>query len=251
MKILSFILGAIMGSFYLVIGTRLPLNEDIITSRSRCCTCKKTLKWYNLIPLLSFIFQGGKCSFCKSKINIDHFIVELATGLLFLLTSIYFPYGYYYFVGLIVSSLLIIIFVSDFKYMVILDSPLVVSSFLVIILKLIYFDLKSTFISIISGIILFLIMLFIEKAGSLALKKDALGGGDIKFSFLIGLILDVKLGFATLILSTFLALPYAVASLKVMKSSEFPYGPFLVGALFIVFFHIDKFNNLINFLFLI
>ena len=69
------------------------------------------------------------------------------------------------------------------------------------------------------------------------------------FTPIIGLILGFKLGIVTLVLSTFLALPYAVASVKVMKSHEFPYGPFLAGALFIVFFHMNKFNLLLNFLF--
>lgn len=251
MKILSFILGTILGSFYLVLGTRLPKNEDIVKSRSRCDNCKKVLKWYNLIPLVSFIVQKGKCSSCGQKISSEHFFAEIFTGLLFLLTSIYFSFGYNYLVGLIIVSLMVIIFISDFKYMIILDSPLVVSVVLIIILKLVYFGFKTTIYSIISGLILFLIMLLIEKLGSLILKKDSLGGGDIKFAFLMGLTLDVKLGIVALVLSTFLALPYAVASVKIMKSHEFPYGPFLAGALFIVFFHLDKFTNLINFLFAI
>ena len=75
--------------------------------------------------------------------------------------------------------------------------------------------------------------------------------GEGAFAFLMGLALDLKLGIVALILSTFLALPYAVASVNVMKKHEFPYGPFLAGALFIVFFHFDKFTNLINFLFAI
>lgn len=251
MKILSFILGTIMGSFYLVLGTRLPKGEDVVKSRSRCDNCKKILKWYNLIPLVSFIVQKGKCSSCGQKISSEHFFAEIFTGLLFLLTSIYFSFGYNYLVGLIIVSLMVIIFISDFKYMIILDSPLVVSVILIIILKLIYFGFKTTIYSIISGLILFLIMLLIEKLGSLILKKDSLGGGDIKFAFLMGLTLDVKLGIVALVLSTFLALPYAVTSVKIMKSHEFPYGPFLAGALFIVFFHLDKFTNLINFLFAI
>lgn len=251
MKILSFILGTIMGSFYLVLGTRLPKGEDVVKSRSRCDNCKKVLKWYNLIPLVSFIVQRGKCSSCGQKISSEHFFAEIFTGLLFLLTSIYFSFGYNYLTGLIIVSLMVIIFISDFKYMIILDSPLVVSVVLIIILKLIYFGFKTTIYSIISGLILFLIMLLIEKLGSLILKKDSLGGGDIKFAFLMGLTLDVKLGIVALVLSTFLALPYAVASVKIMKSHEFPYGPFLAGALFIVFFHLDKFTNLINFLFAI
>ncbi len=251
MKILSFILGTIMGSFYLVLATRLPKGEDIVKSRSRCDNCKYVLKWYNLVPILSFIFQRGKCTKCGKKISSEHFFVEIFTGLLFLLTSIYFPLGYNYFVGLIVVSLMIIIFISDFKYMIILDSPLIVSIILVVILKLIYFDFKTMLYSVISGLILFLVMLLIEKLGTLILKKDSLGGGDIKFAFLMGLILDLKLGIVALVLSTFLALPYALASVKVMKKHEFPYGPFLAGSLFIVFFHFDKFTNLINFLFTI
>lgn len=251
MKILSFILGTIMGSFYLVSATRLPKGEDIVKSRSRCDNCKYVLKWYNLVPILSFIFQRGKCTKCGKKISSEHFFVEIFTGLLFLLTSIYFPLGYNYFVGLIVVSLMIIIFISDFKYMIILDSPLIVSIILVVILKLIYFDFKTMLYSVISGLILFLVMLLIEKLGTLILKKDSLGGGDIKFAFLMGLILDLKLGIVALVLSTFLALPYALASVKVMKKHEFPYGPFLAGSLFIVFFHFDKFTNLINFLFTI
>lgn len=249
MQVFWFILGTILGSFYLVVGTRLPKKEDIIKSRSKCDSCGITLKWYNLIPLFSFIFQKGKCSKCGNKISADHFFVELITGLLFLLASLYFPIGYNFFISLIVISLMIIIFISDFKYMIILDSPLVVTIILVIILKFIYFDFNNVLTSIISGIAMFSLMMLIEQIGSTLLKKDSLGGGDIKFSFIMGLILGFKLGVTSLVLSTFLALPYAVASVKIMKSHEFPYGPFLAGALFIVFFQFDKFNNLLMFLF--
>ena len=139
MAVLMFILGSIMGSFYYCIGIRLPKGENALTSRSHCDNCGYTLKWYNLIPLFSYVFQRGKCSFCHEKIASSHFWCELATGILFLLSFLYFPIGYNFFVALIISSLLIIIFVSDFKYMIILDSPLIISSILIIILKFIYY----------------------------------------------------------------------------------------------------------------
>ena len=249
MAVLMFILGSIMGSFYYCIGIRLPKKENALTSRSHCDNCGYTLKWYNLIPLFSYIFQKGKCTKCHKKIASGHFWCELATSLLFMLTSLYFPIGYNFFVGLIISSLLIIIFVSDFKYMIILDSPLIISSILIIILKFIYYDPIDVLISLISGLCLFLVMILIYKLGNFAFKKESLGGGDIKFSFLMGLILDFKIGLVALVLSVFLALPYAVASLELKKNSEFPYGPFLAGALFIVFFHYDKFVLLVEFLF--
>ncbi len=251
MAILMFVIGTIFGSFYLVIGTRLPKGEDVITSRSRCDNCHHPLKWYNLIPLLSFIMQRGKCTYCNHKISSDHFWVELITGLLFMLTYFYFPIGSDFFIGLVIVSLMVVIFVSDFQYMVILDSSLIVSSILIIIIKLIYFGLKSTIYSIVCGICMFLIMLLIEKLGTLILKKDSLGGGDIKLGFIMGLTLNLKLALTSLVLSTFLALPYALGTLYLKKNHEFPYGPFLVGAIFIVFFHYSKFNTLINYLFMI
>lgn len=242
MVLFIFYLGAILGSFYLVIGSRLPQEEDVIFSRSKCDHCGKTLKWYNLFPIFSYIFQGGKCSFCHKKISSEHFWVELITGLLFVLTYYFFSIGYNFFAGLIISSLMVIIFISDFKYMVILDSSLIISGILVIILKYYYFGFDHLLYSILSGVALFLVMLLIEKIGTFILKKESLGGGDIKLAFIIGLCLDFKLGIVALVLSTFLALPYALASVYIKKNHEFPYGPFLAGALFLVFYYYDKFE---------
>ena len=244
-KVLMFIIGAVFGSFYLVIATRLPKNEDVLTSRSRCDNCQHNLKWYNLIPILSYVFQKGKCSYCDKKISILNLIIELFTGLLFLIGNILYGFGYEYYIYLIIISLMIIIFVSDFLYMIILDSPLIIASVLIIILDLYYLGFIPTIKYIASAIILFLVMLLISNIGSKIFKKEALGGGDIKFAAVMGLVLGFDLGLVSLILSTFLALPYSIAALKLKKEHEIPYGPFLVGAMVIVFLFIDKFNNLL------
>lgn len=246
MAVFIFILGLVLGSFYLVVATRLPKGEDILVSRSRCDECKKELKWYNLIPIFSYVFQKGKCTYCHKKISPIHLIVELVTGCSFLICYLICGFSYEFFAGLVVISLTILIYISDFKYMIILDSPLVISTIIIVILKLIYFGLSTTLFSILSGICLFLIMLMVQKLGEYLFKKDALGGGDIKFSFVIGLILNYELGLVAIILSTFLALPYSVASLYLLKNNEVPYGPFLAGALLIVFFMMDKFQILFN-----
>ena len=83
------------------------------------------------------------------------------------------------------------------------------------------------------------------------LKKDSLGGGDIKLTFVLGFILGIKAGIVALVLSSFLALPYAIATLYLKDNHEFAYGPFIAGALFIVFFHLDKFNMLIDYVFIL
>ena len=89
MGIFFLILGFVLGSFYLVIGTRLPKGENVITDRSRCDHCKEVLRWYELIPVFSYVFLKGRCHHCGKKISIEHLIVELATGFLFLVGYLY------------------------------------------------------------------------------------------------------------------------------------------------------------------
>ncbi len=249
MAILIFILGLCFGSFLLVVGLRVPKHQDFIFSRSICDECQHQLKWYNLIPIFSYIFQKGKCPYCHKKIDSINLIMELATGILFLIGYLLYGLSYQYFLYLIIITLMLLIFITDFIYMIILDSPLLIAIVLIVVLKFVYLGKEAVLISLASAILLFLVMLFIQFIGQKIFKRDALGGGDVKFAFIIGLILNFRLGLVTLILSTFLALPYSVASLYITKNNEVPYGPFLAGALTIVFVFLDKFQALINFLF--
>ncbi|NMA51252.1 MAG: prepilin peptidase [Mollicutes bacterium] len=244
--IILFLIGSCFGSFYLVISTRLPKKENAIFTRSKCDKCHKKLNWYELIPLFSYLFLKGKCSKCKNKINPLNFIVELVTGFFFAFSYFYYGISYEMFMFIIVTSLLITIFITDFQEYIILDSPLIISSILIIILDLIYFDYKYILVHVLSGIGLFITMLLIKLIGDKVFKKESLGGGDIKLSFVIGLIVGFRLGLCVLILSTFLALPYSVAYLMYKKNNEVPFGPFLIASLFIVYIYMDKFNNLLN-----
>ena len=89
------------------------------------------------------------------------------------------------------------------------------------------------------------------KSWDIYFKKRFFGGGDIKLTFVLGFILGIKAGIVALVLSSFLALPYAIATLYLKDNHEFAYGPFIAGALFIVFFHLDKFNMLIDYVFIL
>ena len=252
MGILIFILGSIFGSFFLVIGTRLPLKENVITGRSRCDNCKHTLNWYELIPIFSYIIQLGRCRNCGEKISNDHIIIEIISGLLFLLGYLNFGISLKYGIYLVILSVALIIFVSDFKYMIILDSPLIIGSLSIIILRYFEVGLINTIYSCIYGILLFTIMYLIKFLGDKIYKRESLGGGDIKLCFLIGLTLGypgigLRLGLIALIFSAFLALPYAIASVYLNKKNELPYGPFLISSMLIVFIFIEKFSNLLIF----
>ncbi len=249
-SVILFIFGIILGSFYNVLATRLPQNKSIIKPGSHCVFCNKELKWYENIPLVSYILQKGKCRHCKEHIPYDIFISELATGILFVFSYLYFGISYNFFIMLILSSLCIIIFISDFKYMIILDSPLVISGILILILKVVYYGYKAIIPTLLSGIITFLIMLLVGFVGKKMYKREALGGGDIKLSFIIGMVLGVQLSMVSLIFSTFLALPYALATIVLKKDSEVPFGPFIASSLFIVFLYYDKFYNIVKLFYL-
>ena len=247
MIIFMFILGAIFGSFYLVIGTRMPLKENVFTGRSRCDNCKNELRWYELIPIISFILQMGKCRNCKKKISVEHLLIEIVTGLLFAVGYMYYGKTLEFLIYLILISVSIIIFVSDFKYMIILDSTWIIGSILILLIKFIAYGTGSFFQSIISGIGLFSVMYLIKIIGDKIFKKESLGGGDIKLSFLIGSIVGFRLGLISLVFASFLALPYALTQVYLNKKNELPYGPFLIAATVIIFVFLEKFTNLLVF----
>ena len=217
MIIILFLIGFILGLLYSLIGERLPLKIPEVRP-------KDDNSW------------------------ILNLFIGITNGLLVLFSHYSYGVSYEFFISIIIMALVTTIFVSDFKYLIILYSPLVISSILTLILKYCYFGLKEVGISIISGIILFVIMLLIGKIGKILFKKEALGGGDIKLAIVIGLILNLRLGLVAIILSSLLAMPYALGSIMLSKNKEVPYGPFLIGSLGIVFIFIEKFTNLINFL---
>lgn len=243
--IILFILGAIMGSFYYVVGTRLPNNESLLKPRSHCTACNYNLKWYELIPILSFIGLRGKCRECHQKISMEYLLYEILTGYLFAISYVKFGISYEFFVSIILASLVILILITDFKFMIILDSPLVISAICLFGLRWYYFGITNAFVNVGYGFAGFLFMLFIGYIGKMLFNREALGGGDIKFSFIIGMVLGYKYALMALIFSTFLALPYAVGTMLLKKDNEVPFGPFLASSVFIIYFFLEKFQYIL------
>lgn len=244
-----FILGTVFGSFFLVVGTRLPENKSILKPGSHCDNCKHELYWYDLIPIFSYAFNKGRCRYCKEKLSILYPVIELAMGFSFISSYLLFGIGYEFFASLLIFSLLILIFITDFKYYIILDSPLIITGLGIFLLKWYYFNFKTALLALLSGIIIFIIVFMIKKIGDLLFKRESLGGGDIKLSFVLGVILGVRLSLVSFILSSFLALPYALGSVYFTQKKEVPFGPFIISAATLVFIYIDKFTNLLDFFF--
>src|SRR5699024_12643625 len=99
-SIITFMIGSIFGSFYNVVGLRVPLGVDFIKNRSVCMHCKSELSWFELIPIFSYVLQKGKCRHCHTSISIFYPIIELCTGFLFFFSFLY--YGRYFYLILII-----------------------------------------------------------------------------------------------------------------------------------------------------
>lgn len=225
--VLFFILGIILGSFYYVIGLRLPKGEAFINSRSYCPKCKKQLKWYELIPLISYIIQLGKCRHCKKHISVKYPLIELLTGVCFSLSYIVFGLTLDIIVPLTLISTLIIVISSDTEYMVIPDEVILVGSILIVIETFFIKGGQACLSSLFSGLLAFCGMYIIKFIGDAAFKKESLGGGDIKLMFMIGLVFNIQTMVVILFLASFMALPYAIAVLLLKKDPIVPYGPFI------------------------
>ena len=249
MLYLIFVIGAIFGSFYGVIGTRLPEERSIVKPGSHCEKCGHILKWYENIPIISYILLGGLCKKCKEPIGSIYFLMELLSGTLFALCYKVFGISPNFFLSIIISSLVIIIFVSDSKYMIINDSPLVVSAILIFIIKWIDTGIISAMLSIVYGLCIFGAAYLLQIFGYIAFKQEALGGGDIKLSFIAGMLLGIKFGIIYIVLASFLAFPYALYITFKNKDHMLPFGPFLVASLLIVFLNINTIENILTILF--
>ena len=234
--IIFYILGAVLGSFYNVLGLRIVKGESIIKPRSHCEKCGHVLKWYEMIPIISFLFQKGRCKNCKTKLSWLYLFSEFFCGTLFAISYYSFGFSYNLLIALILSSLLIIVTVSDITYMIIPDRFIIISGVLILLIKLIGFGYKEFLYSLLYGTIAFGIMFIIMKFGGYIFKKETMGGADVKLMFIVGICLEPILSLVVIILASFIALPVSLLLLIKEKEHAIPFGPFILIGLLIVFF---------------
>ena len=231
----AFVLGSIWGSFCNVCIYRLPDNDSVVTKRSFCRSCKNKIKWYDNIPLLSFIFLKGKCRGCKNKISSQYFLVELISAISFLL--IYFLYGISIttLLLIILSIFFIIIFFIDLKHYIIpneLTFPLMLIGFI----KSFDPNLNQTIFpnyinSLLGGFfgyaIIWLIIFFYKKVRN----KEGMGLGDAKLMAVVGFWFGwLSIPF-TIFISSAVALVLVIPSLikKTRNmSAQIPFGPYII-----------------------
>ena len=233
--IIFFVLGCIWGSFSNVCIHRIPADKSVIFTRSFCPNCKKTIKWSDNIPLVSFLLLKRKCRNCDYKISYQYFIVELITAISFTII--------YYFYGLSITSLLliiltiffIIVFFIDLRHFIIpntLTFPLMfigfVKSFDPNLNNFLFPNYINSFIGGIAGYLIIWLIIFAYKK---IRNKEGMGLGDAKLLSAIGFWFGWYSIPFVLFLSSIIALGIALPSLiKKSKSlsSQIPFGPYII-----------------------
>ena len=241
-----FILGTIFGSFYNVVGYRIPKGESLLYPSSHCTNCNHKLSWYELIPIFSFLILKRKCRKCKQKISWFYPIFEILTGALFAISYIIFGFSLECLYSIIFISMLLIIIISDYQTMTIPDSVLIVFSAILIILKYFMYDMNIIGESLLAAFGSFVLMLSIKIFGDFLFKKESMGGGDIKLLANFGFVLGFPLSIVTIFLAAIIALPISLIILKFKKTHEIPFGPFLAIAAIIIFLSQINFMDIIN-----
>jgi len=261
-SVFIFLLGLVVGSFLNCVVYRISEKKSFVSGRSFCPHCKHNLSWYDLVPVFSFAFLKGKCRYCGKPISWQYPIVEICTGCIFLLifnlilpeASLGLATGQAIFNFLInlaylftITSLLIIIFIFDLKWYLIPDKVLfwAVGATAVFHLYSFVFDLYSkgqisNFLFSALGASGFFLAIFLLTGGK------AMGFGDVKLAFFMGLFLGwpkiITALFLAFLIGAIIGLILIIGKKKQLKS-EVPFGPFLITGLFITFFWGEKILN--------
>ena len=249
---LTFILGACLGSFANVCIYRLPKTKQIVSGRSFCPKCKKKINWYDNLPIISFLFLSGKCRKCKKVIPLRYLIVELITGISFLLIYLNFENLYAIIFLSILSLILIMIFFIDLENFIIPDSL----NFIIMglaLLKNFLPNFDTSLIheinqSIIGGMVGYLSIWLIIYLYKTFKKIDGMGFGDAKLMAGIGLLFGWQsipfILFVASILGLIFVVPSLIKKQKTMRT-EIPFGPFIIAACLIYFAQGDLLYSLI------
>lgn len=217
-----FIFGIVIGSFLNVCIYRIPKKEDIVKINSHCMSCNYKLKWYDLVPIFSYIFLGGRCRECKTRLSIQYPLIEGLNGILYVLVVFVNGFTIESLIYCLMFSALITLSVIDFRtYEIPFGINLFILALGLIKLAMNYRDFIDYLIGFIS-VSGFLYLLF------LITKGRGIGGGDIKLMAVSGLMLGWKCNILALAIGCIVGSVIHIIRMKVSKQDHvLALGPYL------------------------
>ncbi|MGN7470666.1 prepilin peptidase [Brevibacillus sp. SAFN-007a] len=226
LSISFFLLGLLFGSFYNVVGLRVPKKASILHPPSHCSSCKRRLLPGELMPIVSYLLAKGRCKGCNTAISPLYPVMEGLTGLGFVLVYWRYDLTWETLLGMLFVSLLSIVTVADLAYRLIPNKVLLPFFLLFLVLRFFwpYGDASyaAHLIGMAAGFLFFLLLAVITRGG--------MGGGDIKLFAVIGMFLSPPLLFLTVFLSSAFGALYGLAlmaSRRATRKSMIPFGPFM------------------------
>lgn len=238
-SVFAFIFGTVVGSFLNVCICRMPKDESIVSPPSHCPTCDYQIRWYDNIPLLSYLLLRGKCRGCGSRISLQYPLVELLNGLLTLALFLRFgPSLSFLALFLFCSSLVVITFI-DIEHQIIPDE--ISLSGIMIGFALSFFLPWQTWLNSLLGILLGGGSLLLVAYGYQWLTgKEGMGGGDIKLLAMMGAFLGWKAIPFIIFASSLVGSVVGVTMMLLQKKDSklaIPFGPYLAfGAILYIFY---------------
>lgn len=240
LKFWAFIYGSLIGSFLNVLIYRIPRHLDLVFKRSACPKCDYTLQWYNLFPILSYLFQRGKCSNCHVKISMRYPVVELISALLatYLMPTSLNLNNFLYFLFFFSSFCIFLVhFFIDIDFKILPDSLNLILGILFLIFALIHFEYRFW---LVGGLVGFLFPLAVTWIFYKIKGQIGLGGGDIKLYGILGVYLGAEGVLKNIFVSCFLGAVVGITLIsikKLDKNDPIAFGPFIIlVAIFQIYF---------------
>ena len=226
--IVIFIFGIIIGSFLNVCIYRIPLHQSIVTVSSHCMTCGRKLKWYDMIPVFSWLLLGGKCRNCKSKISLQYPVIESLNGILYVVICLVNGMDLFSLIYCLMTSALLTLSLIDWRTY---EIPPGINAFLFILGVAAAVLDRGNLLSHMAGMVCvsgFLGILYLISRGR------AIGGGDIKLMFACGLILGWKQIILAFLLGCIIGSVIHLIRIRVQGEGHvLAMGPYLSAGIFL------------------
>lgn len=234
-------LGLVFGSFTTALAYRVPRKKNWILNRSSCPACKTPLGVLDLVPVLSWILSRGRCRHCGKGVSWIYPVVELCVAALCLLVVWRFGFAGEGLFLLVCVPFLMALIVIDFQRML-LPNQLVFICFAVGFARLVYFSFSGHFVAaaeivvpyIFGSVVYGFLAIALRHSITFALKREALGLGDVKFFLVSGLWLGLYYLPLFFIITGLIGIIMAVFWRMVVKKREFPFGPALIASMFVL-----------------
>ena len=238
-SVVAFVFGAVVGSFLNVCICRLPKGESVVFPPSHCTSCDYRIRWYDNVPMLSYLLLRGKCRSCGARISPQYPLVEFLNGALTLALFLRFGPGPVFAVLFLFSSAMVVVTFIDLEHQIIPDSitlPGIVLGFAAS-----FFIPQLGWLNSLLGILAGGGSLLAIAYGYQAItKKDGMGGGDIKLLAMMGAFFGWKAILFIIFAASLAGSVIGIAAMAVKKRDStlpIPFGPFLAGAAILYIFY--------------